>query len=277
MKHHIIVISIIFIFSFSSHSFSYPSGTQYLRYQYGGEISYGILEGDTIYQLSGDIFSSSSRTGKKLLFNRAEILPPTSPKKVIAVGHNYKSHIGNSDAPQEPVLFAKLPTSLIGHDGQIRYFAGASDLHFEGEMVLVIGKTAANVSVKEAPNYIFAVAPGNDVSERNWQKNDTQWFRGKASDTFGPVGPVMVSGVNYDNLLVQTRVNGVIKQSQSTKDMFFNSSEIVSYISQYVTLEPGDLIFTGTPGRTGSMQPGDVVEVELENVGVLRNTIGDKE
>ncbi len=132
------------------------------------------------------------------------------------------------------------------------------------------------VAVVDAPNCIFAVAPGNDISERAWQSNDLQWFHAKGADTFGPVGPIMVRGVNYDDLLLQARVNGEVKQSQRTKDLIFDSSFLVSYISRYVTLDPGDMIFTGTPGATSAMQPGDVVEVELENVGILRNPIGQK-
>jgi len=261
---------------FSTSVFS-ELAVKYVRYSDKGNVSYGVLEGETIHQLRGDIFNSPRRTGKKVALQKVDILAPTEPSKVIAVGLNYKSHIGEQARPQEPVLFAKLPTSVIGHKDKVRYFSGVTDLHFEGEMVLVIGKSTANVSVEDAAKHIFAVAPGNDISERNWQRSDVQWFRGKASDTFGPVGPVMVTGVDYDDLVVETRVNGVIKQSQSTKDMFFNASEIISYISQYVTLEPGDLVFTGTPGKTSSMQPGDVVEVELENVGVLRNVIGKQE
>ena len=143
--------------------------------------------------------------------------------------------------------------------------------------MLIIGKTAKNVSESDAPDYIFAVAPGNDISEREWQDNDLQWLRAKGADTFGPVGPVMVSGVNYNDLLLETRLNGEVKQSQRTRDLIFNSSEIVSYVSRYVTLEAGDMIFTGTPGSTSAMQPGDVVEVELEGVGVLQNTIGKRQ
>ena len=116
---------------------------------------------------------------------------------------------------------------------------------------------------------------GNDVSERDWQANDLQWFRAKGSDTFGPLGPVLVRGLNPDDLLLQTRLNGEVRQSQRTSDLFFDSSEIVSYVSQFVTLEPGDVIYTGTPGETRGMQSGDVVEVELEGVGILRNIINN--
>ena len=137
-------------------------------------------------------------------------------------------------------------------------------------------RPARNVSEAEAADHIFAAAPGNDVSERVWQQNDLQWFRAKGADTFGPVGPVMVSGVDYDDLLLETRLNGEVKQSQRTSDLIFGTAAIVSYVSRYITLEPGDMIFTGTPGSTSAMQPGDVVEIELEGVGVLRNTIGRK-
>ena len=140
-------------------------------------------------------------------------------------------------------------------------------------MVLIIGKFTQNVSEEDAPDHIFAVAPGNDVSERAWQDNDLQWLRAKGADTFGPVGPVMARGVNYNNLLLETRLNGEVKQSQRTADLIFGTAEIVSYVSRYVTLEAGDMIFTGTPGSTSAMQPGDVVEVELEGVGLLTNTI----
>ena len=226
--------------------------------------------------LRGDVFESTRRTGRTVQISQVRLLTPTAPKKVIAVGLNYKSHIGDSDPAAYPGLFAKYPTSLIPHNGTITYYEDATNLHYEGETVLIIGKVAKSVTVEDAPDYIFAVAPGNDVSERVWQRNDLQWFRAKGADTFGPVGPVMVSGVNYNDLLLETRLNGEVKQSQRTKDLIFGSAEIVSYVSKYVTLEPGDMIFTGTPGATSAMQPGDIVEVELEGVGLLRNVVGGR-
>ena len=250
--------------------------TQYVRYEHNGTTSYGILEGDTIHQLRGNIFESPQRTGTTVPMRDVKLLVPSEPTKVIAAGLNYRSHIGQASPAEYPGLFDKHATSVIPHEATVTYYADATNLHFEGEMVLIIGKRARNVSVADAPDYIFAVAPGNDISERAWQSNDLQWFRAKGADTFGPVGPVMARGVNYDDLLLQTRVNGEVKQSQRTKDLIFDSSFLVSYVSRYVMLEPGDMIFTGTPGATSAMQPGDVVEVELENVGILRNTIGQK-
>jgi 2-keto-4-pentenoate hydratase/2-oxohepta-3-ene-1,7-dioic acid hydratase in catechol pathway len=137
----------------------------------------------------------------------------------------------------------------------------------------VIGKKASRVSKEEAPKYIFGVTAGNDVSERDWQRDDLQWFRAKASDTFGPLGPAIVTGLNHNDLLLQTRVNGKVLQKQRTSDLLFDVEDIVSYISQFVTLMPGDVIYTGTPGATSAMKPGDVVEIEIEGIGILRNKI----
>ncbi|MCY3843112.1 MAG: fumarylacetoacetate hydrolase family protein [Acidobacteria bacterium] len=250
--------------------------TKYVRYDHEGAVSYGILEGETIHQLAGDVFASPERTGATVALGDVALLAPTDPRKVVAAGLNYRSHLGGAEPAEYPGLFDKHATSLIGHGAEITYYEDASNLHFEGEMVLIIGKTARNVSVEDAPDHIFAVAAGNDISERVWQGGDLQWFRAKGADTFGPVGPVMARGVDYDDLLLQTRVNGETLQSQRTSDLLFDSSFLVSYISRYVTLEPGDMVFTGTPGTTSAMEPGDVVEIELEHVGVLRNTIGPK-
>ncbi len=138
---------------------------------------------------------------------------------------------------------------------------------------MVIGKTARNVSIEDAGTYVFGVTAGNDVSERTWQRNDLQWLRAKAADTFAPLGPAIVQGLRYDDLLLQTRLNGELRQSERTGETFFNVETLVSYASRYFTLLPGDLIFTGTPGTTAAMSPGDVVEVEIEGVGVLRNPV----
>ena len=253
-----------------------PGVTLYVRYEHAGAAAYGILEGDTVHELAGAPFDAARRTGVTRSSSAVRLLPPAEPRKVIAVGLNYRSHLGNRAQPATPGIFTKFPTSLLPHEGVIAYYDGVTDLHYEGEMVLVIGATARNVSEAAAPEHIFAVAPGNDVSERAWQRDDLQWFRAKSCDTFAPVGPVMAAGVDYRDLLLQTRLNGAVVQSQRTSDLIFDTATIVSFVSRYVTLEPGDLIFTGTPGTTRAMQPGDVVEVELEGVGVLRNTVGRK-
>ena len=276
MRRLSLVLAVTMVVAVAAASAHAQGVTKYVRYEHNGTTSYGVLEGDTIHQISGNVFESPQRTGTTVQMDRVTLLPPSEPQKVIAAGLNYRSHIGQQNPAEYPGLFDKHATSLIGHEAEITYYEDATNLHFEGEMVLIIGKEAQNVSVADAPDYIFAVAPGNDISERVWQGSDLQWFRAKGADTFGPVGPVMVRGVNYDDLLLETRVNGEVLQSQRTKDLLFDSSFLVSYISRYVTLYPGDMVFTGTPGSTSAMQPGDVVEVELEGVGVLRNQIGPK-
>jgi 2-keto-4-pentenoate hydratase/2-oxohepta-3-ene-1,7-dioic acid hydratase in catechol pathway len=149
----------------------------------------------------------------------------------------------------------------------------SSDVHYEAELVIVIGKMARKVPVDKALDYVLGVTCGNDVSERVWQKGDVQWWRAKGSDTFGPVGPVIASGIDYGNLQLKLRLNGEEKQNENTKDMVHNVAQIVSWVSQHVTLRPGDLIFTGTPQKSMAMKPGDVVEVEIEGVGVLKNKV----
>ncbi len=245
----------------------------FLRYAHEGRVSYGVLEGERIREIDGDLFGDHALTDTYRDMSDVRLLTPTAPSKVIAVGLNYQSHLGDRTPAEYPGLFAKFPTSLIAHGEDIVMPPDAANLHYEGELVLVIGKRASKVTREEALDHVFGVTAGNDVSERDWQSADLQWFRAKASDTFGPVGPTIAVGLDYDDLLVQTRLNGEVRQSERSADLLFDVSYIVSYVSRYVTLEPGDLIFTGTPGSTRAMSLGDVVEVEVEGVGVLRNTI----
>jgi 2-keto-4-pentenoate hydratase/2-oxohepta-3-ene-1,7-dioic acid hydratase in catechol pathway len=254
-------------------AFAQAGVTKYVRYAAGAQFRYGILQGDTIAELSGDLFENPKPTGRTVKLADVTLLAPCTPSKIIAVGLNYQTHIGQRAAATYPGLFAKLPTTIIGPGEAIVFPPDAKNVHFEGEMVVVIGRKAHDVPEASAKQYVFGVTAGNDVSERDWQKADLQWFRAKVTDTFGPLGPVIATGLNYDDLLVQTRLNGEVKQSQRTTDLIFNVSAIVSYVSRYVTLIPGDVIYTGTPGTTSAMKPGDVVEVEVEGVGVLRNPI----
>ncbi len=249
------------------------SVTKYVRFAEGGRVAYGVLEGETIAELDGGLFDDPKLTGRRVKLADVKLLAPVEPSKVIAVGLNYQTHLGQRSSATYPGLFAKLPTTIIGPGDAIVLPPDATNVHYEGEMVVVIGKRASHVSETDALDYVFGVTCGNDVSERDWQKNDLQWFRAKGSDTFGPLGPVIARGLDYGDLLVQTRVNGEVKQSQRTKDLIFGVPAIVSYVSRYVTLLPGDVIYTGTPGSTSAMKPGDVVEVELEGVGVLRNPV----
>ncbi len=253
--------------------------TLYVRYEQADVVSFGILEGDTIRQISGGLFGARTPNGKTVKLSEVTLLYPCEPSKILCVGLNYKSHIGERTKPQRPEIFYKPPTALLDPGGAIVIPPDAKDVHFEAEFVVVIGKKARNVSAAEAPSYIFGYTCGNDVSDRNWQNGtkgdpkDTQWWRAKGSDTFGPLGPAIAVGLDYKKSRIQCRLNGEVKQSQLVSDLIFGPPEIVSYVSEYLTLMPGDVIYTGTPGQTSPMKPGDVVEVEIDGIGVLKNTV----
>jgi 2-keto-4-pentenoate hydratase/2-oxohepta-3-ene-1,7-dioic acid hydratase in catechol pathway len=247
--------------------------TRYVRYSVGNATSYGILDGETVRELEGDLFASPRPTGRTHPLASVKLLAPVVPSKVIAVGLNFRSHLGNRPVPTEPGMFAKYPTTIVGPEDEIVIPPDATNVHYEGELVVVIGRRAKNVPRDSALAYVFGVTAGNDVSERAWQAADLQWFRAKAADTFAPIGPVIAQGLNYDDLLIQTRLNGETRQSERSADLIFGISEIIAYLSRYITLLPGDVIFTGTPQATRAMQAGDVVEIEVEGVGVLRNRV----
>ncbi len=246
---------------------------KYVRYEYQGKVAYGLLDGDLIREIRGDLFGSRTETGRKVKLAAVKLLWPCEPTKVLAVGLNYRSHLGARPAPEKPELFFKPLTSLLEPNGEIVIPPGAKNVHYEGELVIVIGKKARSVSVAEAEQHIFGYTCGNDVSERNWQQNDLQWWRAKGSDTFAPLGPAIAVGLDYKKSRLQTRVNGQVKQSQMLSDLLFDAAAIVSFTSQYVTLYPGDVIYTGTPGTTSALKPGDIVEVEIDGIGILRNKV----
>ena len=205
--------------------------------------------------------------------DQVELLAPCEPTKILGLGWNYASHLGDRPRPTNPEMFFVPPSAALNPGGSIVIPAGTTQCEYEGELVVVIGKRASRVSVEQAGQYVFGVTCGNDVSARDWQKNDLQWWRAKGCDTFAPFGPAIAQGLPYHDLLLTTRLNGQVKQQQRTSDLIFNVHQILSFVSQYVTLLPGDLIYTGTPGTTSSMSPGDVVEVEIEGVGMLRNEV----
>jgi len=251
-----------------------PAGkvTKYVRYRHGGGVSYGVLDGDTIREIRGDLFGKHSETGARRKLSEVKLLFPCDPPKVLAVGLNYRSHLGERPAPKVPEMFYKPTTALIGPEDAIVIPEGAKNVHYEAELVIVMGKKAKNISAAEAPNYIFGYSCGNDVSERDWQKGDLQWWRAKGSDTFAPLGPVIVSEID-PKARITMRLNGEVKQTQLISDLLHGPSAVVSFVSRFVTLYPGDVIYTGTPGSTSAMKPGDVAEVEIEGIGVLRNKV----
>jgi len=249
---------------------------KYIRYRSGKVVSYGTLEGDTVGELNGDLFEGFEPDGYTVPLSDVELLYPCQPGKILAVGLNYRSHLGSRPQPAHPEIFYKPVTALQNPGGPICIPRDATDLHYEGELVIVIGKRVRNATPQEAAGAIFGVTCGNDVSERNWQHGagkDLQWWRAKGCDTFAPLGPAIVTDLDYSNLLLRTRLNGEVVQQQTTGDLIFSCPEIVSWISGWVTLLPGDVIYTGTPGATRKLSPGDVVEVEIESIGLLRNPV----
>jgi len=251
---------------------THPVST-YVRYEHAGTISHGILKGDLVAQVRGGLFGGGSETGVEIEQGKVRLLCPCEPSKILAVGLNYKSHLGNRPAPVRPELFWKPTSCLVDPGGKIVIPEGAANVHYEGELVVVIGRKTKGVSPEEAAGCIFGYTCGIDVSEREWQKNDLQWWRAKGSDTFGPLGPAIAVGLDYKASRLQTRVNGEVKQSQFLSDLLFDPATVVSHASRCVTLLPGDVIYTGTPGTTGALKPGDVVEVEIDGIGILKNVV----
>jgi len=239
--------------------------TKLIRYNHAGRNSYGTLDGDTVRELDGDLFQHRE-TPKTHALSDVKLLPPCTPSKILAVGLNYRSHLNGRPAPAAPEIFYKPVSCLIASGDAIRLPKDSKNVHSEGELVIVIGPN----------NSVFGITCGNDVSERDWQHGptkDLQWWRAKGADTFGPLGPAIVTGLEPSHLLLETRINGETVQKQFTSDLMFDCPSTVQYVSQWVTLQPGDVIYTGTPGNTRKMNPGDTVEVEIEGIGVLRNRV----
>ena len=206
-----------------------------------------------------------------------QLLNPCAPTKIVCVGRNYRDHakeLGN-DVPAEPLIFLKPPSSLLAPGGSIVYPELSQNVNYEGELGVIIGKRARNVSKADALDYVFGYTCVNDVTARDLQRKDGQWTRGKGFDTFCPAGPYIVSkeDVTFDDLRVRTLLDGEVKQDGSVQDMIFPVDAIIAFVTQFMTLEPGDLIATGTPAGVGPMQPGSTVSVEIAGVGTLENRI----
>ena len=246
---------------------------RYVRFQQRGRASWGILDGRVIREIIGRPWESDAQSGFSVSRDDAKLLFPAEPTKILALAGNYKSHLAGTAPPGNPEVFYKPPTCLLAPEGTIVVPQGTSDVHYEGELVVVMGKTAKGVSAEEASGCVFGLTCGNDVSARDWQKNDKQWWRAKGCATFGPVGPWIVRGRDGGGLLLTTRLNGEVKQQARTSELIFDIPQVVSFVSRHLTLLPGDLIFTGTPGTTSAMKVGDVVEVEIEKIGILRNRV----
>jgi 2-keto-4-pentenoate hydratase/2-oxohepta-3-ene-1,7-dioic acid hydratase in catechol pathway len=260
---------------------------RYVRFAIADRTAYGLWNDGAIEELKGSIYERPTPTGAAFRAEQVRLLVPCEPSKVIAVGLNYRSHQvfvtsaeGGFTTPggkpldmSKPVIFAKFPTSLIPDGANIVFPPGATNVHFEGELALVVGKKAARVSEGDAGSYVFGVSICNDLVDREWLLSDLQWFRAKGSDTFGPMGPAIVTGLDYSNLRLRTWVDGDLRQDSSTSELVYSPDKLLSYVSQFVTLMPGDVIFTGTPGKTQAVTHGDSIEIEIEGVGRLRNSV----
>jgi 2-keto-4-pentenoate hydratase/2-oxohepta-3-ene-1,7-dioic acid hydratase in catechol pathway len=250
-----------------------------LRYSLDDATHYGILADDgAIRQLVGSPFDCLDTSGVETHLDNVRVLAPLESPRVIGVGLNYVAHAEESGKPLPtiPLLFMKPSTAVIAPEAPIVYPRQGQEVHYEAELAVVIGKRARRVAEADALDYVLGYTCGNDVSERVIQKNEMDMgaiLIGKGFDTFCPLGPVIATGLDPDNLDLQARLNGVVKQDSNTSDLLFSVARLVSYISDAMTLLPGDVIMTGTPSGVGPVRPGDVVEIEIEGVGILRNPV----
>jgi len=252
-----------------------------LRYQSSSGPAYGLLDADgqTVRKLNGSPFANPTAGDVVGKVDSLTLLPPVEAPKCICVGLNYKKHIEETNAktPEFPMLFMKpVNTALVGHGHDVVYPKISNNVHYEAELVVVIGKQGKWIPKEKVAEHVLGYTIGNDISARDWQRREMAngfilW--GKGMDTFGPIGPWVDTDVDASDLRLQLRVNGQVKQDTRTSDLLFDVPHLVSEISKAITLEPGDLIMTGTPSGVGPIQPGDVMEVELEKVGVLRNKV----
>jgi 2-keto-4-pentenoate hydratase/2-oxohepta-3-ene-1,7-dioic acid hydratase in catechol pathway len=248
----------------------------YCRFQSGDVHAWGIVEDHAVWEVTPDIFSPFEKTGQSFSLNEVRFLAPCLPSKIIAVGLNYKDHItefGRTEIPKEPVLFLKAPSAVVGLDEKIVIPKGAGRVDFEAELAVVIGKKGRHIPENQAMDHVLGFTCMNDVTARDLQKKDSQWARAKSFDTFAPMGPWISDGLPHDKLRVEACVNHKVLQQGHTSQMIFSVPMLISYISSVMTLLPGDVITTGTPNGVGPLKAGDVVEILVEGVGVLRNSV----
>jgi len=247
------------------------------RFKHGDRVFYGLIKGKEIVPLKErrvvDLMESITPTDEVLSFKEVKFLSPTRPSKIVAVGLNYKAHAEEmgKPLPEEPLLFLKPSSAVIANKMRIVLPRVSQRVDYEGELAVVIGKKCKKVTPEESKDYVLGFTCFNDVTARDIQQKDIQYTRAKSFDTFAPIGPWVATEVDPSSLSIKTRVNGELKQDGSTADMIFSPYELVSFISQVMTLLPGDVVATGTPPGVGPLSPGDRVEVEIEGIGTLIN------
>jgi 2-keto-4-pentenoate hydratase/2-oxohepta-3-ene-1,7-dioic acid hydratase in catechol pathway len=246
-----------------------------VRFQVQGRTAFGILRGHEVLELDGDLFGSLTPQGPVHMLSRVKLLSPCMPSKVVAVGLNYRDHAKELGMPaaESPIIFLKPATAVIGPGDGIRYPAQSRQVDYEAELGVVINRRARNIRPEEANGHILGYTCANDVTARDLQKKDGQWTRAKSFDTFCPAGPWIETELDPGDLLIESYLNGAQRQSSRTSEFIFNVPFLVSFISRIMTLEPGDLIITGTPPGIGPMRPGDEIEVRIEGIGSLKNTV----
>jgi 2-keto-4-pentenoate hydratase/2-oxohepta-3-ene-1,7-dioic acid hydratase in catechol pathway len=237
--------------------------------------AWGVVNGDELLELDGDFFTPFKTLKAGHVFSQVKLLPPCNPSKVVAVGLNYRDHAHELgfEIPEEPVIFLKPATTIIGPGESVICPRTSSRVDYEAELGVVVKDRSRDISPEEAPDHILGYTCANDVTARDLQKKDGQWTRAKSFDTFCPVGPWIETDLDPGNLLIQSYLNGERRQSSRTSQLIFNVHELVSFISGIMTLEPGDLIITGTPAGIGPMKPGDEIEVRIEGIGSLKNIV----
>ena len=247
-----------------------------VRYLDGGVARLGLLEGETVRAAGGELFGQLLPREQVGMVDELTLLPPVAPSKIVAVGLNYADHVAETpgrSTPSSPSIFLKPPSSLVGHRGQIVLPDEADPVHHEAELAAVIGRRARHVGREEAYDYILGLTCANDVSARNIQQADGQPTRAKAFDTFCPLGPAIATALRADDLSIEARVNGEVRQASSTRFLLFDLPALVAFISGIMTLFPGDIILTGTPAGVGPIAPGDTVEITIAEIGTLTNTV----
>lgn len=252
--------------------------TKIVRFDHAGVPRFGAVDGDAVEILSAAPWLGGTPVGERLPLSALSLLAPVEPSKIVCVGRNYAAHakeLGN-EVPKEPLLFLKPPSSVIGPGAAIVRPSLSEDVQYEAELALVIGKRCRNVSEADVPAHVAGITCLNDVTARDIQRRETHLTRSKSFDTFCPIGPWVVLGLPTEFLQVRARVNGETRQDGNTRDMIFSPAALVAFVSRMMTLEPGDVISTGTPAGVGSMVAGDVVQIDVEGIGVLENPVVDE-
>ncbi|WP_226578053.1 fumarylacetoacetate hydrolase family protein [Halobacillus litoralis] len=246
---------------------------KFARFQYDNDIRYGVVTNDDVSVIDGDLFGEWTYTGEVLPLNQIKLLAPVEPKKIIGIGANY---VGSEEErpdqlPEIPVFFFKPESSIIGPEADIEIPEAIDEVKFESELAVVVGKEMKNVEEEDVLDHIFGYTIGNDVTAPQFFQEDGHWTLGKAFDTFTPVGPVIETELDPSEAVVKADINGVEKQNSPTQLMIVSLKHMVSYLSKVMTLQPGDIILTGSPLGAHFVKKGDVIECRIDEIGVLKN------